>query len=772
MSQPSAAGLIQPMERLGAGERQYGKTGAVHTSATTQDPGPDRGPLGWRSIPWRVLAGRSVVMTVILWLVVWLLPGLRTSTDLTWLDVAAMAFAWGLLEVTVRPFLDLVFVRYVVPTYGLVLLLVDVAVFAVLVLIFSGQLEASSLVSLVIGGALIGLLRLVIEAVLGLTPPVVPEEAGRRRRTPPRGLLKVSPSARELVRLVRIQYTMVMHGIDAFFAGEGAVSTFRRNRQTWFWQPSVPLRPISQAERFRVLLEDLGPTFVKIGQLISSQGHGLPSEWLDELERLQSNVRPYPYEFARQRIVDELGAAPEELYAEFNKEPLAAASLGQVHRARLHNGRDVVVKVQRPGIRGQLRSDVRILVRMSSTLQRRTKWAESFDLTGIVVEFGSTLLRELDYEVEAYNARRLSRVLATVPGVRVPEVEYDLSSRGVLTLEFVPGVKSTNIDAIAAAGLDPEQLARNVVDGAVKMLMIDGFFHADPHPGNVFVDLDSGEVTMLDTGMVGELSLPQRVKLGSLMLTVSSGDIKGLAQTMKSLSVPFRETDDERYYQDFERKLTPYLDPPPGRRVQLVGRVLPLGIDVLRDGGYRFDPALTLAMKSMAQAEAITRALVPDWTGSNFTEVAVESLQRQARDAITYETVAEVAISQANFVVREVSEQLPSVTEGVLKWLGILQRGAVKVEVDTGALDKQIDRLQGVARMLTLGVLVVGLIIGSAIAASTPQLEGSTLEPVTDFAASVFTLSAIVGLAWVGISGIQLLLARQRRDKDPVDRIR
>ncbi|MGI9642845.1 MAG: phage holin family protein, partial [Acidimicrobiia bacterium] len=218
-------------------------------------------------MPWRVLGGRFAVMAVVVALVVWLMPGLRTSTDLTWLDVALMALTWGLLEMTVRPLLDLVFVRFVVPTYGVVLLLVDVALFALLVLIFSGKLEVSSLTALVIGGALIGLLRIVVLAVLGLTPPVVPEEAGRRRRTPPRGLLRLSPSARELVRLVKIQQKMLMHAIDAFFAGDGPVSNFRRDLQTWFWQPSVPLRLISQPERFRVLLEDLGPTFVKMGQI-------------------------------------------------------------------------------------------------------------------------------------------------------------------------------------------------------------------------------------------------------------------------------------------------------------------------------------------------------------------------------------------------------------------------------------------------------------------------------------------------------------------------
>ncbi|MDH4354125.1 MAG: AarF/UbiB family protein, partial [Actinomycetota bacterium] len=499
---------------------QHGHPGPDVLDGVTSNPHAG----GSRRIRWRVVGAKFFVMSVVLASVVWLLPGIRSTNQLTALDVVLMAVVWGVLETSARPILDLLFVRYVVPTYGAVLLVIDMVMFAVILMLFSGPIEVRGIAPVVIGGALIGIVRLVLEGVLGLTPPVVPGQAGQRRRTPPRGLLKVSPAARELVRLVRIQHTMATHGIDAFFANDRIVSNFRRRLQTWFWQPPEPLRPISQPERFRLLLEDLGPTFVKIGQLISSQGRELPAEWLNQLEQLQSNVRPYPYELVRQRIVEELGAPPEELYAEFDEEPLAAASLGQVHRARLHDGSAVAVKVQRPGIRNQLRSDVRILTRMSWTLQKRIRWAEDFDLAGIVVEFGLTLLRELDYEVEAYNARRLSRVLEDVDGVRVPDVHYDLISQGVLTLEFVRGVRSTNRQAIEAAGLDCVRLATNVIDGAVKMLMIDGFFHADPHPGNVFIDLDSGVITLLDTGMVGELTLQHRVKLASLMLAIRNGD--------------------------------------------------------------------------------------------------------------------------------------------------------------------------------------------------------------------------------------------------------
>ena len=524
--------------------------------------------------------------------------------------------------------------------------------------------------------------------------------------------------------------------------------------------------------RFRLLLQDLGPTYVKIGQIISSRAQTLPVEWEEELEKLQSDVPFFPYEQARDRVIAELGAPPEELYAEFDQKPLAAASLAQVHRATLHDGRDVAVKIQRPDIHAQLRSDVRILVRMSQAMERRARWAEDMDLAGIVFEFGTTLLRELDYKIEAYNARRLSRVLDPIEGIRVPGVIYELSSSGVLTLEFIHGVKSTNAAAIDAAGLDREQLADRVVQGAVKMLMIDGFFHGDPHPGNVFVDLDNGDVVMLDTGMVGELTFQQRIKLGSLLLTVRNGDVIGLAQTLKSLSTPYRETDDDRYYRNFERTLTPYLDPPPGQKVEVVGKVLPLGLDVLTDAGYRFDSHLTLAMKAMAQAEAITAALVPSWTGTEFMYRAFDALKQQVPGALTSDVVKDAVVRQASYIAREAIEQIPSLKDGALKWLTNLKKGGFKVELDTSDLDRHVHALRGIAMMFTLGILVVGLVIGSAVAAGVGGLEGSALEPVTDLAASIFAISAVVGLIAVIVLSWRLWrLSRRPHRRDSLDRL-
>ena len=722
-------------------------------------------------VNWRVGIVRFVIDTVLIGIVLGFMPGVRTSFELTLISIAVLSVIYGLLNAFVRPALDLLLMPFIVQTYGFVVVLVDIVIFGLL-LLFSSSLDADSIWQILVGGFVLGLLRITSIGFLGLTPPVVPEGAGLVREPTPVGFLRFSATAEERLRLLRVRQTLQIHGIDAFFDGDGPIARFRRRLQTWLWRPEVPLTRVPPPVRFRLLLEELGPTYVKIGQIISSRAQTLPVEWEEELVRLQSDVPFFPYEQARERVIAELGAPPEELYAHFDSTPLAAASLAQVHRARLHDGRDVAVKIQRPDIHAQLRSDVRILVRMSQAMERRARWAEDMDLAGIVFEFGTTLLRELDYKIEAYNARRLSRVLEPIEGIRVPGVIYELSSSGVLTLEFINGVKSTDAAAIDAAGLDREQLANRVVQGAVKMLMIDGFFHGDPHPGNVFVDLDNGDVVMLDTGMVGELTFQQRIKLGSLLLTVRNGDVTGLAQTLKSLSTPYRETDDERYYQDFERTLTPYLDPPPGQKVEVVSKVLPLGLDILTDAGYRFDSALTLAMKAMAQAEAITGALVPSWSGTEFMYRSFGALKQQVPDALTSDVVKDVVVRQASYVVREAIEELPSLTDGALKWLTNLKQGGLKVELDTSDLDRHVHALRGIAMMITLGILVVGLVIGSAVAAGVGGLEGSALEPVTDLAASIFAISAVVGMIAVIVLSWRLWrLSRPPRRRDPLDRL-
>lgn len=574
----------------------------------------------------------------------------------------------------------------------------------------------------------------------------------------------------ERTRLLRVYQTLWEQGVDAAFDRSGWVADTRRRLQDWLWRPPHPARHIPGPVRFRLLLEDLGPTYVKIGQIISSQGQALPADWDAELEKLQSDVRTIPYQDVRDRVAEQLGAPPDHLYAWFDEEPLAAASLAQVHRATLHDGRDVVVKVQRPGIHSQLRSDVRILVRTSQALERRARWARESDLAGIVYEFGTNLMRELDYTIEAYNARRLAHVLEPIEGLHVPDVDYDLSSPAVLTLEYIDGVKPTKTAEIDAAGLDREALADRLIRGAVKMLVFDGFFHGDPHPGNVMIELETGRMTLLDTGMVGELSLPQRLKLASLLLVIRNRDVTGLAQSLRALSVPYRETDDSRYYRDFERKLTPYLDPPPGRRVEVASKVIPASMDVLRDAGYRLDAQMTLAIKAMTQAEAITTALVPDWTGTEFMQRSVDASLELLPEVVTPDAVKSVVAKQTSYVVREAAQQLPSLESGATRWLENLKRGGIRVDLDTSSLDRQVAQLRGIAMLVTLGILIVGLVIGSAIAAGIGGLEGSPLASMTTLALVVFAGASVVGAITV-VYLLWRLIRRDRRARSPIDRL-
>ena len=241
-------------------------------------------------------------------------------------------------------------------------------------------------------------------------------------------------------------YGAVLHYAADTVVEATAFGVPRRRMQTWIYRlDEVPPR-LSTPVRTRLLLEGLGPTYVKLGQIVSSQASTLPDEWKVELDRLQSDVPPVPYDVARQVIIDELGAPPEDLYAWFATEPLAAASLGQVYRATLHDGRDVVVKVQRPALDKQVKADLGVTRVVSTYAERRSSYAREIGLRSMLEEFGSTLLDELDYYGEAYNMQRLAENLADIPGVHIPTIERSLSTRRVLTQEFISGVKISDVD--------------------------------------------------------------------------------------------------------------------------------------------------------------------------------------------------------------------------------------------------------------------------------------------------------------------------------------
>ncbi|HEY2372920.1 MAG TPA: AarF/UbiB family protein [Gaiellaceae bacterium] len=648
---------------------------------------------------------------VVIAVLILVLPGIELHAAHRLLAVLWLAVVFGVVSALIRPALEFLFLPYVMQSLGLVVVAINAILLALLGL--TSVLKINGVLPLLAGAVLAGLVGLFLDSILGLTPPVVDDPTARV----PRGERAVGlATVSERLRVIQLRGILLQYAVEFAFDWQW-LRPFRRRMQSWLWQRPVPAARLPAPVKARLLLEELGPTYVKLGQIVSSQSRVLPLEWEEELAKLQSEVRPFPYGDVRDVITASLGEPPETLYRLFNPEPLAAASLAQVHEATTHDGRRVAVKVQRPNIHEQLRSDITILTRAAAVLERRAEWAADADLTGVVHEFGSTLLRELDYTIEAYNTRRLAHVLEGIDGVHVPWIEQTLSTDRVLTLEFVEGVKSTQTSVIDAAGIDRKEIVRNFVRGAVQMLMIDGFFHADPHPGNVVVEIPGGQMTFLDAGMIGELDLQKRISLARFLLAFRDKDVETLATTLRSLSEPFRTPDDKRYRQQFRQRIGPLIDLSAGAGTAQLQKLVSEALDVLRSSGYRLDPQLTLAMKAVAQAEEITIALTPEADAVLFAELGGAALEELVPKALGERRVA-AGRTRAIQAAVSVIDHLPAAREAVGRWAGWIEKAEIPVSVHVADLERTETRLESVARLLAVAIILTGTIIGSALAAS------------------------------------------------------
>jgi ubiquinone biosynthesis protein len=530
-------------------------------------------------------------------------------------------------------------------------------------------------------------------------------------------------------RLQELYSTFIHFGTEELI-DRTALGGPRRRLQSWIYQLGETQERLTTAQRTRLLLEGLGPTFVKLGQIVSSQSSTLPDEWRHELDLLQNEVPPAPYEQARQVIIDELGGPPEELFASFSTEPLAAASLGQVYRATTHTGEDVVVKVQRPGIEPRVKADLGVARTFTRYAQARSRYARELGLSSMVDEFGSSLMDELDYYAEAYNMERLAENLAGIPGVHIPKVYRDLSAKRVLTQEFISGVKISDVEAMRRAGLDPSAVGGAALRAAIKMLMIDGYFHADPHPGNLLVDLDTGVVTFLDAGMVGEITVAQRANLVLLLWMFVKGDVPGMGRQLRSLSVPFREDVDVAHFDKvFERRMARY-----GRGSGAdVKDVISSSISILRDNGLRLDSQLTLALKSLTQASAFFTPLAdPEHP---FTTEALKASIELGQQAIEDGAIESAARREGSRLLSEAFQAAPDYLKGLLSWRDQVKSGRITVHVDTSSLDRQMEAARSITSMVVIAVLVAGALVGSAVASSVFEGSGNArLVAVSNYA--------------------------------------
>ena len=420
------------------------------------------------------------------------------------------------------------------------------------------------------------------------------------------------------------------------------------------------------------MLQRLGPTYVKIGQMMASRRDVLPAEWTDELSKLQSDAAPFAYEDVVAIVTKELGSPPEVLYGTFDPIPFAAASTAQVHQARLHDGTLVAVKVQRPRIQAKTQADLGVIQELARVAERRIGVARKIGLSAIVGEFAQGVLKELDYRNEAYHARRLADGMQRFPEIHIPTVYDELSGQRVITMEFVNGIKISKADELRAAGFDTSELGTVFIRAIIKQVLVDGFFHGDPHPGNILADPISKQIIFLDLGLVGQLNAQQRVDLLGLIYSIKEVDIPGIGDGLLALGKPTRQFDEAAYRNDIDRLARQYL---------IYGSATSLGsalggfLGAVFDNGLRLDSQLTLAMKAVIQAEETARALSFD---IDLGEAAVSEARAAFMDSFTPEKIQKQLQGSAVRIGKELARRVPSLESADPELARPVQQGQVR----------------------------------------------------------------------------------------------
>ena len=513
-------------------------------------------------------------------------------------------------------------------------------------------------------------------------------------------------------------------------------ASVRHYVQRLLFQDVDAVYELTLPEKVRYMIQELGPTFVKFGQIISSRATDLPPEWSEELDKLQSNVPPFSFEKAREILTKELKDTPENIFASFDEEPFAAASIAQVHRATLHDGTKVVIKIQRPNIDVAVKADLNVINDLTKSVQKKQEWAQTMDLHGLVKEFGDSILTELDYRNEASNMDLLSRNMAQFEYIHVPVIYHNLTTSKVLTMEFLPGVKINDVERIEEAGIDRKTLAQEFVQAMIKQALFDGFFHADPHPGNVLVNLETGQIGFLDMGLMGEMSRMQRMALGDVLVSMVQGDGYSLGKAALRLAIPVPgvTVDEPAFLEAMERFADRFLGNPDSMEAAFSAHCK----ICMRRYGLRLDSNFVLAFKTLMQADQIIRALDPDMM---FTEVAVESSAGLMREHLNKDTVSDMVSKQISRSAREVVYRIPSLVDATTKWLDQYEKGKLSVYIDTSDLTPQVNKLDRTMTKsldrLIVGLVLVGWLVGAAIASTADVNIGDF--PLSDLAFYMFS---------------------------------
>jgi ubiquinone biosynthesis protein len=540
-------------------------------------------------------------------------------------------------------------------------------------------------------------------------------------------MLETLDAARDLRRLSQLAAILVRHGLGDLARRAGLPRLRGGGPQ--------PAAGASAAQRVRLALGEMGPTFVKLGQILSTRVDLFAPEWIEQFEQLQDHAAPVPFADILHELSQALGADPATAFARFEPQPMAAGSIAQVHRAWLHDGRPVAVKIRRPGIEAVIEADLRLLGRLAERLQRDSPAIARYQPRALVRQFAKSLRRELDLRMECRNAERIAASLAEEPGIVVPAIHWQWTSPRVNVQDLVDGIPGRDLRAVDEAGLDRALLARRGARAVLRMVLADGFFHADPHPGNVFY-LPGNRVALIDFGMVGRLSPPRREQLAELLHAIARRDARRASELLADWSehaavdLDALEDDVAAFIDEFHGLPLDQIE---------VGRLLGDFTALMREHGLVLPGDLAMLFKAALSLEGLGRLLDPAFDMVSEAKPFLASLVRGQRSPRRMLRTGSASVREA----MALALQLPFDLRRLLK---LAERGAVTVHIDVSHFDQAWARMDRSVSRLTMGIVTAALIVGSSIVMTTRSETtwlGLPLFGLLGF------LGALAGGAWL-----------------------
>lgn len=537
-------------------------------------------------------------------------------------------------------------------------------------------------------------------------------------------------------RLNTILGVLIRHGFGDSVRRLGLADRLERAGHALKWDNAAELARLEPPVQLRLTLEELGPTFVKLGQILAGRADLFGPDYIAEFEKLHSQVPAVPLEILLPQLREDLGGEPDTVFARFDVEPLAAASIAQVHRAQLHNGTEVIVKIRRPGITETIEADLRLLARLAAIAEAEIPALKPYRPQQLVRELARSLKRELDLASECRNAERIAANLVKLPWIVVPKVHWAYTKERVNVQDFVGGIAGNQLDQLDAQGLDRSLLAKRGAQAVLKQIVEDGLFHADPHPGNVFY-LEGNRIAFIDFGMVGRLSVRRREELLNLLLGLVERNPQNVADVLldwtgdeHGVNLSLLETEIETFVDQYHGTPLAQLN---------LGEMLADVTTILREHHLGLPSDMALLIKAFITLEGMGRSLDPEF---HMTTEALPLLKQVVRARYQPKVVANRAWQTLRRTLA-VAEQLP---HDVSRLLRNARRGKVHVGIELAHLKRVGDQIDRAANRLTMALVIAALIIGSSIVMTVKG--GPTLFGLPAFGFLGFA-SAFVGGLWL-----------------------